>query len=114
GITALQFVLPSASWKFMRSVMRAAAAVILPLLTAGWAADVRALDHSAPDGEKPAVVTVAVASAAADTAGLRRALERITSPFAGIVGISVRNLATGEQLSIRGGEKYPSASLIKV
>jgi beta-lactamase class A len=49
-----------------------------------------------------------------DTAQLRRALAGITSNFAGIVGISVRNLATGESLSIRGHEKYPSASLIKV
>ena len=50
----------------------------------------------------------------ADTAELRRALVRITDGFAGVVGISVRNLATAETISIRGAEKYPSASLIKV
>ena len=99
--------------EFMRSVMRAAAAVILPLLTAGWAAGVHGADHDARRFD-PAVMRLDVASAAADTVGLRRALERLTSSFAGVVGISVRNLATGEQLSIRGGEKYPSASLIKV
>ncbi|HEX2167917.1 MAG TPA: serine hydrolase [Longimicrobiales bacterium] len=54
------------------------------------------------------------APAARDTAELRRALERITSEFAGIAGVSVRNLATLESISIRGDEKYPSASLIKV
>lgn len=54
------------------------------------------------------------AATVADTAALRRALERITSQFRGIVGISVRNISTGESLSIRGEEKFPSASLIKV
>lgn len=52
--------------------------------------------------------------AASDTTALRRALEQITARFAGIAGISIRNLATGESLSIRGHEKFPSASLIKV
>jgi beta-lactamase class A len=50
----------------------------------------------------------------ADTARLRRALDPLVSAFAGTVGISVRNLATNETLSIRGHEKFPSASLIKV
>lgn len=49
-----------------------------------------------------------------DTTQLRRALTEITARFAGIAGVSVRNLATAESLSIRGDEKYPSASLIKV
>jgi beta-lactamase class A len=49
-----------------------------------------------------------------DTAALRQSLERIAADFAGIVGIGVRNLATGETLSLRGAEKFPSASLIKV
>ena len=52
--------------------------------------------------------------AQADTAGLRRSIERITQGYAGVVGVSVRNLETGEGLSIRGDEKFPSASLIKV
>jgi beta-lactamase class A len=54
------------------------------------------------------------AAAPADTAGLRGALSRITAGHAGVVGISVRNLATGEHLSMRGDEPFPSASLIKV
>jgi beta-lactamase class A len=56
----------------------------------------------------------ALAPGVQDTAQLRRALAGITANFEGIVGISLRNLATGESLSIRGAEKYPSASLIKV
>ena len=50
----------------------------------------------------------------ADTAGLRRSIEQITRGYEGVVGVSVRNLATGESLSIRGGETFPTASLIKV
>lgn len=34
--------------------------------------------------------------------------------YGGVAGVSVLNLNTGERLSIRGAEKYPSASLIKV
>lgn len=100
--------------------MRATAALLLPLLAGGWVAGVPGVDAAASRVDAPAsrvdaaVTRPDVASAAADTAGLRRALERITSSFSGIVGISVRNLATGEHLSMRGDEKYPSASLIKV
>lgn len=49
-----------------------------------------------------------------DTVGLRDQIERITDRHAGVTGISVRNLATGETLSMRGDEPFPSASLIKV
>lgn len=52
--------------------------------------------------------------APADTAGLRRSIETIARGYEGVVGVSVRNLATGESLSIRGGETFPTASLIKV
>jgi beta-lactamase class A len=56
-----------------------------------------------------------VASAArTDTAALRRTLEGVMRGYAGVAGVSVANLKTGETLSIRGGETYPSASLIKV
>ena len=66
------------------------------------------------------IVGLAAAPAAAqtrppaDTAGLRRSIEQITRGYQGVVGVSVRNLATGESLSIRGGETFPTASLIKV
>jgi len=36
------------------------------------------------------------------------------SGYAGVAGVSVANLRTGETLSIRGAEPFPSASLIKV
>lgn len=54
------------------------------------------------------------ATADGDPAGLRRELERLMAGYEGVAGVSVRNLATGERVSIRGGEKFPSASLIKV
>ncbi|MDQ3605235.1 MAG: class A beta-lactamase-related serine hydrolase [Gemmatimonadota bacterium] len=49
-----------------------------------------------------------------DTAALRRTLEGITADYPGTVGISLRNLRTGETLSLRGSETFPSASLIKL
>src|SRR5688500_4989986 len=50
----------------------------------------------------------------ADTTQLRRELERIVAGHRGVVGISMRNLANGESLSLRGDETFPTASLIKV
>jgi beta-lactamase class A len=38
----------------------------------------------------------------------------LASPLRGILGYSVRNLDTGEQLSLRGDETFQTASLIKV
>ncbi len=49
-----------------------------------------------------------------DTAALRRTLEGIIRPYEGTVGVSIQDLSTGQTLSIRGEEKFPSASLIKV
>jgi beta-lactamase class A len=54
------------------------------------------------------------AAAPADTAQLRRILETLTSRHHGDVGITVRNLRTGESLSLRGAETFPTQSLIKV
>jgi beta-lactamase class A len=93
----------------MRSVTRAATAAILMLLVVLPPASVHAGDVS----------TLGVLARSSeviprDTAELRRALERLTSGFAGIAGITVRNLTTSETLSVRGNEKYTSASLIKV
>jgi beta-lactamase class A len=50
----------------------------------------------------------------ADTAGLRRTLDSIADRHHGIVGYSVNNIDTGERISRRGDEKFPTASLIKV
>jgi beta-lactamase class A len=61
-----------------------------------------------------AAPAAAQARTPADTAGLRRSIEQITRGYQGVVGVSVRNLATGESLSIRGAETFPTASLIKV
>lgn len=52
--------------------------------------------------------------AASDTAALRRTLEDAMRGYRGVAGVSVLNLATGESLSIRGHETFPSASLVKV
>src|ERR1041385_2147171 len=49
-----------------------------------------------------------------DTAQLRRTLEQVLKPYHGVVGVAVRNLANGEQVSIRGAETFPTQSLIKV
>ncbi len=50
----------------------------------------------------------------ADTAALHRTLDSLAAAHHGVVGYSVRNLDTGEQLSLRGDETFPTASLIKV
>jgi beta-lactamase class A len=50
----------------------------------------------------------------ADTAALHRTLDSLAAVHHGVVGYSVRNLDTGEQLSRRGDETFPTASLIKV
>jgi beta-lactamase class A len=55
-----------------------------------------------------------VALPQATSAQLRQTLEGIAAAHEGIVGISVRNLSTGESLSIRGDETFSSASLVKV
>jgi beta-lactamase class A len=49
-----------------------------------------------------------------DTARLRARLEGVTADHAGVVGVSIRDLGTGQGVSIRGDEPFPSASLIKV
>ena len=56
----------------------------------------------------------AAARARADTAALQRTLRSIASSHHGVLGYSVRNLDTGESLSFRGDETFPTASLIKV
>jgi beta-lactamase class A len=50
----------------------------------------------------------------ADTSSLRRTLDAIAAAHHGILGYSVLNLDTGERLSLRGDETFPTASLIKV
>jgi beta-lactamase class A len=53
-------------------------------------------------------------AAAGDTTGLRRALDSLLAGYPGVAGVTAQNLRTGERVSIRGGETFPTASLIKV
>jgi beta-lactamase class A len=52
--------------------------------------------------------------ARADTSSLHRTLDSLAAAHRGVVGYTVHNLDTGERLSLRGDEKFPTASLIKV
>jgi hypothetical protein len=52
--------------------------------------------------------------ARADTAGLRHTLDGIAQTHHGVLGYYVSNLDTGERLSLRADETFPTASLIKV
>jgi beta-lactamase class A len=58
--------------------------------------------------------TAAAATAHADTVGLRASLLREIDGYRGVVGVTVRDLASDATVSIRGDEPFPSASLIKV
>ncbi len=51
--------------------------------------------------------------ARADTSGLRRTLDALAAAHHGVLGYSISNLDTGERLSLRGDETFPTASLIK-
>ena len=50
----------------------------------------------------------------ADTASLHRSLDAVASAHRGVLGYAVWNIDTGERLSLRGDETFPTASLIKV
>ena len=52
--------------------------------------------------------------ARADTARLHRTLDSLAAAHRGVVGYAVHNLDTGERMALRGDEKFPTASLIKV
>ena len=86
--------------------MKAARAILLFLLSACAAT----AQTSAPAGT-PAAPT---RFARADTTALRRTLDSLAGAPAGVVGYSVRNIDTGEQLDRRGDETFPTASLIKI
>jgi beta-lactamase class A len=63
--------------------------------------------------QAPAPVRTAT-FARADTSKLHRTLDSLAAAHQGVVGYTVHNLDTGERLSLRGDEKFPTASLIKV
>ncbi|HEU4643291.1 MAG TPA: serine hydrolase [Gemmatimonadaceae bacterium] len=50
----------------------------------------------------------------ADTTALRHTLDSLAAAHHGVVGYSIIDLDTGERLSLRGDETFPTASLIKV
>ena len=50
----------------------------------------------------------------ADTMGLHRTLDSLVKHYHGMLGYSIHNLDTGERLTLRGDETFPTASLIKV
>src|SRR5688572_28520495 len=52
--------------------------------------------------------------ARADASHHRRSFETIADAHKGVVGYSIHNIDTGERLSRRGDETFPTASLIKV
>jgi beta-lactamase class A len=52
--------------------------------------------------------------ARADTSRLHRTLDSLARAHHGVVGYTVHNLDTGERMSLRGDETFPTASLIKV
>ena len=52
--------------------------------------------------------------ARADTAALHKQLDAIAAAHHGVLGYAISNLDTGERLSLRGDETFPTASLIKV
>lgn len=62
----------------------------------------------------PAVAPAPPELARADTARLRRTLDSIADAHHGATGYAIHNLDTGERLSRRGDETFPTASLIKV
>jgi beta-lactamase class A len=68
----------------------------------------------------PLAAALLVAAAAqaqpvrSDTAALRRTLDSLVNRHRGIVGYAVRNIESGERLSRRGDDSFPTASLIKV
>jgi beta-lactamase class A len=65
---------------------------------------------------RPPVATAAPASLAParSLATLRRALDSLADAHRGVVGYSITNLETGEQLERLGDEPFSTASLIKV
>ncbi len=83
-----------------RSVLTTAA-----LLAAGVVA-------SAPSAQ--AQRTQPARAVATDTAALRGTLDRLADAHRGVVGYTVRDLDAGWELSRRGDEPFPTASLIKV
>jgi beta-lactamase class A len=65
--------------------------------------------YHAATAQAPAVPV----SPRADTASLRRVLDSIADRHRGVVGYAVIDVESGDRISRRGDEKFPTASLIK-
>jgi beta-lactamase class A len=72
-----------------------------------------AVAQSTPASSR-AAASARTAVSRADTARLHRQLDSISDAHHGVVGYTVMNLDTGERLTRRGDEPFPTASLIKV
>ena len=62
----------------------------------------------------PAQIAPSPGYARTDTAALHRTLDSLAAAHRGVLGYAVHNVDTGERLSLRGDETFPTASLIKV
>jgi beta-lactamase class A len=80
---------------------------VLPVL--GARAQSRALATS-----RLVASTRAGATPRVDTVSLHRTLDSLARHFHGVLGYSINNLDTGERMTLRGDETFPTASLIKV
>lgn len=99
----------------MRRTVRvvALAGSLAAWLTPGSRADAQAASP-APARTAPAPAAAAPAPAAPDPAALRRTLDALADAHRGVVGYAVRDLDAGWEISRRGDEPFPTASLIKV
>lgn len=62
----------------------------------------------------PAQTAPVPSGARADTAALHGTLDSLARAHRGVLGYAVHNIDTGERLSLRGDETFPTASVIKV
>ena len=85
--------------------LTAVIAAIVPLFAA---------DAQRSSTESAALATTRAAVARADTLSLHRTLDSLVKHYHGVLGYSIHNLDTGERLTLRGDETFPTASLIKV
>src|SRR5690349_10755873 len=84
----------------------------LTILIAATAPLLSARAQRSLEGAPPAPARTAVSRA--DTVGLHRTLDSLVRQYRGVLGYSIHNLDTGERLTLRGDETFPTASLIKV
>ena len=88
-----------------RACLTILVAAVAPLLAAG----------AQPSSvESPPFASTHASMFRADTVGLHRTLDSLVKHYHGVLGYSIHNLDTGERLTLRGDETFPTTSLIKV